>query len=413
VRWRLGAALAAAAGVAILAVSGAGTLAGREYGRLRRARHQARGETELRILNPAGAAPALFRAGETLEAAGAVPLPEGECWLPAGRYFVEANTGSDRQLFPVTVEHDTGGPEDGSVWTVTVRRLGAEPPPRLDEGVPPFVFIPGGYFTIGDRHNPGQRHAVWVHSFHLASFEVTNREFRAFLGDPQGYGDRANWTEAGWSWKSRGGPSQATALLAPSDPRHPRFGRDDLPVVLVTWHEAAAYCRWLTRRRGNGRWLYRMPTEAEWEKAARGPDAFDYGLGMELSERQAGLYNWRKNPGAATTLVGLASTREYPPNRYGVFHASGNAREWTQSVFLRYNAAHPYREDDRNHAEAAGMRVTRGGSWYSASAVRLQLAYREEFQPELSSDDLGFRLAAVLGAGEGPESGGRGSPPRR
>jgi formylglycine-generating enzyme required for sulfatase activity len=47
------------------------------------------------------------------------------------------------------------------------------------------------------------------------------------------------------------------------------------------------------------------------------------------------------------------------------------------------------------------MRVTRGGSWYSASAVRLQLAYREEFQPELSSDDLGFRIAAVLGAGAG------------
>jgi hypothetical protein len=76
----------------------------------------------------------------------ALPLPEGECWLPAGCYFVEARAGSDRQLFPVTLEAAAGGPEDGSAWTVTVRRLGAEPPPRLDEGVPPFVFIPGGYF---------------------------------------------------------------------------------------------------------------------------------------------------------------------------------------------------------------------------------------------------------------------------
>jgi formylglycine-generating enzyme required for sulfatase activity len=61
----------------------------------------------------------------------------------------------------------------------------------------------------------------------------------------------------------------------------------------------------------------------------------------------------------------------------------------------------PPEDDGRDADEEPGMRVTRGGSWYSASAVRLQLAYREEFQPELSSDDLGFRIAAVLGAGAG------------
>lgn len=84
--------------------------------------------------------------------------------------------------------------------------------------------------------------------------------------------------------------------------------------------------------------------------------------------------------------------------RYGIRHASGNAPEWTQSVFRRYGADNPYRDDDRNGHDTEGMRVTRGGSWYSASSVRLRLAYREEFQPELSSDDLGFRIAAVLGA---------------
>jgi formylglycine-generating enzyme required for sulfatase activity len=168
--------------------------------------------------------------------------------------------------------------------------------------------------------------------------------------------------------------------------------------MLVTWYEANAYCHWLTRRLGGGRWLFRMPTEAEWEKAARGPDGFDYGLGMELSEPQAPLYNWKKNPDAAVTLVGPGATG-FRANRYGVLHASGNAREWTQSAFRRYNAESPYRDDDRNADGATGMRVTRGGSWYSASSVRLRLAYREEFQPELSSDDLGFRVAAALGAG--------------
>jgi formylglycine-generating enzyme required for sulfatase activity len=278
----------------------------------------------------------------------------------------------------------------------------------LDSGLPPFVLVPGGYFTMGERQNPGHPHAVWVHAFHLAPFEVTNGEFRAFLSDPDGYDGRESWTEAGWTWKTRGGLSEATARLLPAHPRYARFGRDDLPVLLVNWFEANAFCRWLTRRLGGGRWLYRLPTEAEWEKAARGPDAFEFGLGMELSEAQAGLYNWRKNPGAAVTVVGLDATRrDYRPNRYGVFHASGNAREWTQSVFRPYNAANPYREDDRNGDDVPGLRVTRGGSWYSASAVRLRLAYREEFQPELMSDDLGFRLAAVLGAAGGSRDPGR------
>jgi formylglycine-generating enzyme required for sulfatase activity len=356
-------------------------------------------------VNPAGAVLTLRRAGESLDAAEDVPLLPGECWLAPGRYFLEAATGSGRQFFPVSPEPSFEGPEGDSVWPLTVRRLSPQDPPRLDEQAPPFVFVPGGYFTMGDRRNPGHPHAVWVQAFHLASFEVTNREFRSFLADPRGYDDRESWTHAGWTWRSQGGLSEATARLAPTHPRYARFGRDELPVVLVNWYEANAFCRWLTRRLGGGRWLYRMPTEAEWEKAARGPDAFDYGLGMELSEPQAGLYNWRKNPGAATTVVGFDSTpRDYRPNRYGLFHASGNAREWTQSVFRTYSAAHPYRDDDRNRDDTPGLRVTRGGSWYSASAVRLHLAYREEFQPELSSDDLGFRVAAVLGAGGGAKA---------
>jgi formylglycine-generating enzyme required for sulfatase activity len=78
-----------------------------------------------------------------------------------------------------------------------------------------------------------------------------------------------------------------------------------------------------------------------------------------------------------------------------VYHASGNAAEWTRSLSQPYNWRQPYKEDDRNNEETSGMRVTRGGSWYSATTSRLGLMYREEFQPELSSDDLGFRVVAV------------------
>jgi formylglycine-generating enzyme required for sulfatase activity len=408
VRRVLAAAAAIAAAAALLVVTGAASLARSELRRVARARHAARGETELRVVNPAGAAIELFRAGSSLEDAAPLALPAGETWLEAGRYFVQATLAEERLFFPVTLDGAGEAPDESGTWTLTVRRPVAESPPLLDASGPGFVRVPGGFFLMGDGQNPGQAHPVWVSSFHVAEFEVTNGEFRRFLADPQGFEGRSSWTEAGWRWKTSG-LSQPTARLRPTDARYPRFGRDELPVVLVTWHEANAYCRWLTRRLGGGRWLFRMPTEAEWEKAARGPDAFDYGLGMELSEPQAALYNWRKNPGAEVTLVG---PREggYRANRYGVLHASGNAREWTQSVFRRYGAQNPYRDDERNTDDAEGLRVTRGGSWYSASAVRLRLAYREEFQPELSSDDLGFRIVAVLGAGPGDE-GRSGSDP--
>jgi serine/threonine-protein kinase len=302
----------------------------------------------------------------------------------------------------VTLDASGEGPEEDGSWTVTVRPAPAETPPS---GVSdsPFVFVPAGWFAMGDRQNPGQVHPVWVPGFHAAAFEVTNAEYRRFLADPGGERDRRSWTAAGWAWRDENA-SESTAGFTPGHPRHDRFGAPDLPVMLVSWHEAVAYCRWLTRTKGGERWLFRLLTEAEWEKAARGPDALDYGLSMELSEPQAPLYNWKKNPGAEQTGIGLAETRRlYRPNRYGLFHASGNAREWTQSAFAQLGMAHPYREDGRGDEDRAGMRVTRGGSWYSASSVRLRLAYREEFQPELRSDELGFRIAAVLGprAGEG------------
>ena len=364
--------------------------------------YRAEGRTPLRVVNAAGASLALYRAGKTLDESQAVPLSE-ESWLGPGRYFVEARLGDRRLLYPVETFESHSGPESDGSWTVTVRRPSNEAPPRMEGDNPEFCFVPAGPVVLGERANPGQAHAVFVPSYYVAAFEVTNGQFRRFLADPEGYDDRRNWSADGWEWRTRG-VSRATALLDSSHPDDARFGRDELPVVLVTWYEANAYGRWLTRRYGGGRWLFRMPTEAEWEKAARGPDGFDYGLGMELSEPQAAMYNWRKNPGAAFTLVDRTSAGGvFRPNRFGLYHASGNAREWTQSVFRPYNAEHPYRDDDRNADETQGQRVTRGGSWYSASAVRLQLAYREEFQPELSSDDLGFRIAAILGPGTGSD----------
>jgi len=355
--------------------------------------HLARGETRIEVLNRIGAEVTLRAAGRTVDEARPASLDPNGTWLPEGRYFVEARVGLRSWFYPVTLAGSRTGPDAGGSWAVTVRSPGAAGPPLPPGSIAGFAWIPAGPFLLGERRNPREPHFAWTTAFHVGTFEVTNGEFRRFLEDPEGYADRRSWTEAGWAAKRP--ETGSTARLRPGDSDYGRFGRDDLPVVLVTWYEANAYGRWLTRKVGSARWLFRMPTEAEWEKAARGPDGFDYGLGMEFSEPQAHLYNWRKNPGAEVTLVGARETPSlYRANRYGLFHVSGNAGEWTQSVSRPYGREHPFRDDDRNDDESRGLRVTRGGSWYSATTSRLSLGYREEFQPELASDDLGFRIAA-------------------
>jgi formylglycine-generating enzyme required for sulfatase activity len=360
-----------------------------------RAARWERGETEVQVHLPAGLSGTLYRAGDTLAdavnigAAGADPI-----WLPEGRYFLEVtNAANGRLFYPIPLRAGRGPDAHGS-FAISVRAASMAPP-RLADDSPPFAFIPAGQFELGDRRNPGESQFVWLPSYFIGTFEVTNREFRRFLQDPDGYQQATNWTTMGWQWQ-QAGTSRVTARLERADPQYPRFGEDDLPVVLVTWYEADAYCRWLTRRLGGKGWRFRLASEAEWEKAARGPDTFDYALGMTLSEPQSPLYNWKKNPGAEITLVGLTATRaRYSPNRFGVYHASGNAAEWTRSLSRPFNWREPYREDDRNDEERPGPRVTRGGSWYSATTSRLGLMYREDFQPELSSDDLGFRIVAM------------------
>lgn len=357
--------------------------------------HRSRAETLLVVSNPSGARLSLSRAGRTLDDATSTPLLASETWLPPGRWFVEARSRSRRWAYPVRLESANDGPDSGGVFALTVRPLAAEDPPALPGRTSRFAWVPAGTFDLGERDNPGESHPVWTTSFLAGVFEVTNADFRAFLEDPRGYEDESSWTTEGWNWKGSG-VSRVTARLGPADEGFPRFGRDDLPVVLVTWHEANAYARWLTRKTGGGRWLFRLPTDAEWEKLARGPESFDYGLGMELSEKEAPLYNWRKNPGADVTLVGSEETeRRFRKNGYGIGHVSGNAAEWTQSVFRPCNRARPWKDDERNDDEAKGHRTTRGGSWYSATTSRLRVSYREDFPPNHSSDDIGFRIVAL------------------
>jgi hypothetical protein len=165
----------------------------------------------------------------------------------------------------------------------------------LLESLPEFAFIPSGHFLFGDQLRPSEPHYVWLTAYFISPAEVTNAEFKQFIEDPAGYRNDGNWSEAGRRWKATN-RSQATALLTSADVDFKRFGQLDQPVVRVNWFEANAFCRWLTRKIGEGRWIFGLPSEAEWEKAARGPDNFDYGLGMNISDDEVSFTTGRKTP---------------------------------------------------------------------------------------------------------------------
>jgi|SRR5215471_4975894 len=357
--------------------------------------HYDREETEFIVTNLAGAKVSLYKAGNDIEALTALPLDSDDQWLARGNYFLKVDQNGKTTFYPVPILSYRSGPDKNGAFTVTIRPVPAQTPPQLNGSLPQFAFIPSGNFLFGDHLRPSEPHYVWLPAYFMSPFEVTNAEFKEFMNDPQGYKGDKNWSERGKQWKAAN-RSHATAQLRSTDSDYARFGQPDQPVVQVNWFEANAFCHWLTQKLGVGRWIYGLPSEAEWEKAARGPDNFDYGLGMNISDDQVKLYNWQKNPGAEVTVVGWQQTqKKYQPNRYGLYHITGNVAEWTQSIYRSYNRQHPYTDDDdRNHDETVGERVLRGGSWYTASIAVLYIPYRENFRPEVETPYLGFRVVA-------------------
>ncbi len=358
--------------------------------------HYEQEETEVVLSNQANTKLSLFKAGNSLEDASLLSSNLDErVWLPAGNYFLKVGADDRSFFYPIPIVGYRGGPDKNGTFGITIRPPGLEAPHGLLPGLPDYAFVPSGNFLFGDRLRVQEPHYVWLGSFFVNPYEATNAEFREFLIDPRGYADDTNWTEAARKWKASS-TSHATALLKPGDADYARFGKPDLPVVRVNWFEANAFCRWLTKTWGRGKWIFALPTEAEWEKAARGPDNFDYALGRNISDKEVALYNWKKNTSAEVTVVGLAETKsKFLSNRNGIYHMTGNVTEWTQSLYRSYSRQHPYiDDDDRNHDEMIGERVLRGGSWYTASIAVLYIPYRENFRPEVETPYLGFRVVA-------------------
>ncbi len=240
--------------------------------------------------------------------------------------------------------------------------------------LPPVCPVPGGTFLMGrdpqrDLPNPKgyePQHAVEVAAFAIGRYPVTVAEYDCFVeagGEPTAL---HGWTAA-WQDQLR-------------QPEH--------PVVRVTWHQATAYARWLAGLTGQP---WRLPTEAEWEKAARWDDAAQQARAYPWGDRYDRTRANTSNHGPGTTTpVGSYPAGQSP---CGALDMAGNVYEWTSSYFLAY----PYDAQDGRESPQAGppqacYRIRRGGAW-DRTWHHARCAHRNFDVPSLNSDSQGFRLA--------------------
>ncbi len=223
---------------------------------------------------------------------------------------------------------------------------------------PEMVLIPEGWFWMGcetGRDDERPVHRVWVDAFELAAHQVTNAEYACYLA--------------------------ATRNPEPPCWKDPNFRHPKMPVVAVPWHEAVAYCDWLSHATGK---RYRLPTEAEWERAARGgAEGSPYPWGETPPEMLPDYAKrWKNGP----EPVGL-----YPPNAYGLYNLGDNVHEWCSDW---YDDAYYGRSPEQNPQGPAGgsRRASRGGSWRHHIKVT-RTAARSSIPPEFQYADYGFRIA--------------------
>ncbi|MFZ4664485.1 MAG: SUMF1/EgtB/PvdO family nonheme iron enzyme [Caldilineaceae bacterium] len=250
-----------------------------------------------------------------------------------------------------------------------------------------FVFIPGGSFKMGSLEGQGSdserpRHDVTVDAYWIGQTEVTNAQYRYFV-EAGGYDEPKWWTAAGWQWR------EEKKRTEPGYWQDPKWNGAEQPVVGVSWYEAVAYTRWLANETGL---TIRLPTEAEWERAARGDDGRIYPWGNEWVNGRANISGTEDGYYDYTAPVGSYPDGASP---YGALDMAGNVWEWTATQWRDNYENYAKLVDNSTDGDGSARRVVRGGSWdfYQFSA---RAASRYRHFPVNRNYFLGFRVVVSV-----------------
>ena len=259
------------------------------------------------------------------------------------------------------------------------------------EACPEMVAAPGGAFVMGSPPGESARNAaegpareVAVAAFAIGRFEVTRREFTSFVEETGHDAGDSCFVRTGSG--GRRDPSKSWR-----DPGYPQ-GEDD-PAVCVNWNTARAYAAWLGEKTGRA---YRLPSEAEWEYAARAGTQSPFHTGSTITPDQAN-YNGESSYGEGGTGAHRKRTLPvggFPPNAFGLHDVHGNAWEWVEDCWNDSYRGAPADGSPRLSGNC-GHRVMRGGSWRSRPKD-VRSAKRVRFPLEYRNDNFGFRVARSL-----------------
>lgn len=244
--------------------------------------------------------------------------------------------------------------------------------------IPEMVSIPAGHYVMGSALGAGEPdeyppHQVWLPSFQIGRCLVTATEWALFLND-LGEAKALDLFEPGpettVTWRDGHFEVRQDCL------EHPANG--------ISWLAAIGYCRWLSLKTGR---LYRLPLEAEWEKASRGGRTNTYYPWG--SENPLGRANFGRS--FAAPRLTITPVTAYPPNAYGIYDAVGNLAQWCQDFYQpQYYANSP---EVRPPGPAEGrLRVLRGGSWGGLD-IQIRCGSRSGEFPDIGESRLGLRLA--------------------